>query len=173
MKKSPGGQSTEPLISNVMWRNLLGQALYQIAVLLPLHFRAESILGVRKKVKDALVFNTFVLCQIFNVFNARKLEEKNVFKGLHKNKMFLGIIGIAIILQAIMVEIQKKFADTERLNWGEWGVCIVIAAASWPISWLVKCIPVPDKPFLISYLRWFGNVRGDNFIAASSQLPIS
>ncbi|KAL9410695.1 hypothetical protein AB3S75_044465 [Citrus x aurantiifolia] len=133
--------------------NLLAQAFCQIAALLTLQFRGESIFGVNEKVKDTLIFNTFVLCQVFNEFNARKLEKKNVFEGIHKNRLFLGIIGTTIVLQVVMVEFLKKFADTERLNWGQWSACIGLAAASWPIGWLVKCIPVPAKPFS-SYLKW-------------------
>jgi Ca2+-transporting ATPase len=151
MYKPPVGR-TEPLITNIMWRNLLAQAFYQIAVLLTLQFKGESIFGVTKKVNDTLIFNTFVLCQVFNEFNARKLEKKNVFKGIHKNKLFLGIIAITIVLQVVMVEFLKKFADTERLNWGQWGACIGIAVLSWPIGWIVKWIPVPQKP-LLSYLK--------------------
>ncbi|KAI3469639.1 hypothetical protein Pfo_026302 [Paulownia fortunei] len=151
MEKKPVGR-TEPLITNVMWRNLLAQALYQISVLLTLHFKGESIFRVSKKVNDTLIFNTFVLCQVFNEFNARKIEKKNVLEGIHRNKLFMGIIGITIGLQVVMVEFLKKFADTERLNWGQWGVCIAIAAASWPIGFLVKCIPVPERPFF-PYLK--------------------
>ncbi|KAH0738891.1 hypothetical protein KY290_037596 [Solanum tuberosum] len=151
MKKKPVGR-TAPLITNIMWRNLMAQALYQIAVLLTLQFRGESIFGVSKRVNDTLIFNTFVLCQVFNEFNARNLEKKNVFKGIHKNKLFMAIIGITLVLQVVMVEFLKKFANTERLNWGQWGICIGFAAASWPIGWLVKCINVPERPFF-SYLR--------------------
>ncbi|KAM5552866.1 putative calcium-transporting ATPase 13, plasma membrane-type [Rosa sericea] len=151
MEKPPVGR-TAPLITNIMWRNLLPQALYQITVLLILQFRGKAIFGVSDKVKDTLIFNTFVLCQIFNEFNARKLEKKNVFKGIHTNKLFVGIIVVTIVLQVVMVEVLKKFADTERLNWGQWGVCIGIAVISWPIGWLVKCIPVPEKP-IFSYLK--------------------
>ncbi|CAL8989555.1 unnamed protein product [Prunus brigantina] len=151
MEKKPVGR-TEPLITNIMWRNLLPQALYQIAILLTLQFRGKSIFGVDDKVKDTLIFNTFVLCQVFNEFNARKLEKKNVFKGIHTNKLFLGIIAVTILLQVLMVEFLKKFADTERLNWGQWGACIGIAAVSWPIGWVVKSIPVPEKP-IFSYLK--------------------
>ncbi|KAK4732439.1 hypothetical protein R3W88_025427 [Solanum pinnatisectum] len=151
MKKKPVSR-TAPLITNVMWRNLMAQALYQIAVLLTLQFKGESIFGVNKKVNDTLIFNTFVLCQVFNEFNARNLEKKNVFKGIHKNKLFMAIIGITLVLQVVMVEFLKKFANTERLNWGQWGICIGFAAASWPIGWLVKCINVPERPFF-SYLR--------------------
>ncbi|XP_052189048.1 putative calcium-transporting ATPase 13, plasma membrane-type [Diospyros lotus] len=152
MEKPPVGR-TSPLITNIMWRNLLAQAFYQIAVLLTLQFWGESIFGLSKNVNDTLIFNTFVLCQIFNEFNARKLEKKNVFEGIHRNKLFMGIIGITIVLQVLMVEFLKKFASTERLNWWQWGVCIGFAAMSWPIGFLVKCIPVPDRPFF-SYLKW-------------------
>lgn len=152
MDKAPVGRS-EPLITNVMWRNLIAQALYQIAILLSLQFKGEAMFGVSSTVKDTLLFNTFVLCQVFNEFNARKLEKKNIFEGIHKNKLFLAIISITIVLQVVMVEFLKKFANTERLNWGQWGACIGMAAASWPIGWLVKCIPVPEKPFF-SYIKW-------------------
>ncbi|XP_069145003.1 putative calcium-transporting ATPase 13, plasma membrane-type [Solanum lycopersicum] len=151
MKKKPVGR-TAPLITNIMWRNLMAQAFYQIAVLLILQFRGESIFGVSKRVNDTLIFNTFVLCQVFNEFNARNLEKKNVFEGIHKNKLFMGIIGITLVLQVVMVEFLKKFANTERLNWGQWGICIGFAAASWPIGWLVKFITVPERP-IFSYLR--------------------
>ncbi|KAJ8632820.1 hypothetical protein MRB53_026156 [Persea americana] len=147
MDKRPVGR-TEPLITNIMWRNLIAQALYQVAVLLILQFRGRSIFGVDERIKDTLIFNTFVLCQVFNEFNARKLEEKNVLKGIHKNRLFIGIIAITIILQVIMVELLKKFADTENLNWEQWVACVGIAAVSWPIAWVVKCIPVQERPFL-------------------------
>ncbi|XP_019180794.1 PREDICTED: putative calcium-transporting ATPase 13, plasma membrane-type [Ipomoea nil] len=151
MDRPPVGR-TEPLITNIMWRNLLAQALYQISILLVLQFRGESIFGVSKGVNDTLIFNTFVLCQVFNEFNARKLEKRNVFQGIHKNKLFVGIICITVVLQVVMVEFLKKFADTERLNWGQWGLCLGLAAASWPIGWVVKCLPVPERP-IFSYLK--------------------
>ncbi|KAJ4969039.1 hypothetical protein NE237_015740 [Protea cynaroides] len=147
IEKPPVGR-TEPLITNVMWRNLMAQALYQISVLLTLQFRGETIFSVDQKVNDTLIFNTFVLCQVFNEFNSRKLEKKNVFKGIHKNKLFIGIVGLTIILQVVIVEFLKRFADTERLDWSEWCVCIGLAAISWPIGWVVKWIPVPEQPFL-------------------------
>ncbi|GKV43749.1 hypothetical protein SLEP1_g51001 [Rubroshorea leprosula] len=152
MKKPPVGR-TEQLITNIMWRNLLAQALYQITILLTLQFKGESIFKVTEAVNDTLIFNTSVLCQVFNEFNARKLEKKNVFKGIHKNKLFLGIIGMIIVIQALTVEFLKRFAGTERLNWGQWGACIAMAAISWPIGSIVKCIPVPERP-IFSYLKW-------------------
>ncbi|KAF8018014.1 hypothetical protein BT93_H3037 [Corymbia citriodora subsp. variegata] len=146
MLKPPVGR-TEPLINRVMWRNLTSQASYQVIVLLTLQFKGSSIFGVDEKVEDTIIFNCFVLCQVFNVFNARKLADKNVFKGINRNKWFLGIISTTLILQVVMVEFLKRFANTERLDWGQWGACIGLAALSWPIGWLVKCIPVSGKKF--------------------------
>lgn len=147
MHKPPVGRS-EPLITNIMWRNLSAQALYQISVLLILQFKGKSIFNVNERVKDTIIFNTFVFCQVFNEFNSRKLEKKNVFQGLQQNHLFLGIVGITIILQILMVEFLRKFADTERLNWNQWMICIAIASLTWPIGALVKFIPVRRKPFL-------------------------
>ncbi|KAL3724813.1 hypothetical protein ACJRO7_029906 [Eucalyptus globulus] len=147
MKKPPVGW-TEPLITNVMWRNLVGQAIYQVAVLLTLQFKGELIFGVDKAVKRTLIFNVFVLCQVFNEFNVRKLAKKNIFEGIHKNKLFLGIIFMTVVLQVVMVEFLKQFVVTKRLSWGQWGACVGIAAVSWPIAWVVKCIPVPRTPIL-------------------------
>ncbi|XP_073119556.1 calcium-transporting ATPase 12, plasma membrane-type-like [Henckelia pumila] len=100
--KKPVGR-TEPLITNIMWRNLLAQVLYQISVLLILHFRGESLFQVGKRVNDTLIFNTLVKCQVFNEFNARKLEKKNVLEGVHKNKVFLGILQITIINKPLSI----------------------------------------------------------------------
>jgi Ca2+-transporting ATPase len=151
MEMSPVGR-TAPLITNIMWRNLLAQAFYQITILLTLQFAGESIFNVSAEVNDTLIFNTFVLCQVFNEFNARNMEKQNVFKGIHRNHLFLGIIATTIVLQVVMVEFLKKFASTERLNWWQWVTCIAFAAVSWPIGWFVKLIPVSGKPFL-SHLK--------------------
>ena len=111
-------------------------------VLLILQFKGRSIFDVSEKVKNTLIFNAFVLCQVFNEFNARKLEKKNIFEGLGKNKLFMVIVGLTVVLQLVMVEFLKKFANTERLTWEQWGVCVAIGALSWTIGLLVKCMPV-------------------------------
>ncbi|XP_031251530.1 putative calcium-transporting ATPase 13, plasma membrane-type [Pistacia vera] len=152
MIKPPVGRN-EPLITDVMWMNLTAQALYQVIVLLILQFKGSSIFNVNEKLKNTLIFNTFVFCQIFNEFNARNLEKKNIFKGLHKNKLFVGIVGATLILQVLMVEFLNRFANTKRLNWVQWGACVGIASMSWLIGWLVKWITVSGKQFLFFFRR--------------------
>ncbi|CAM0907522.1 unnamed protein product [Alopecurus aequalis] len=143
MDRPPIGR-TAPLISNAMWRNLMAQAAFQIAVLLALQYRGRDVFGTDEKSNGTMIFNAFVLCQVFNEFNAREIEKKNVFAGVLKNRMFLVIIAVTLVLQVVMVEVLTRFAGTKRLGLGQWGACLAIAAVSWPIGWAVKFIPVPD-----------------------------
>ncbi|KAL3533287.1 hypothetical protein ACH5RR_006808 [Cinchona calisaya] len=152
MSRPPVGRR-EPLITNIMWRNLLIQALYQVTVLLVLNFHGKSILHLdhentdrANKVKNTLIFNAFVLCQIFNEFNARKPEEINVFKGVTKNHLFMVIVGFTVVLQVIIIFFLGKFTSTVRLSWKLWLISIAIGFISWPLAAIGKLIPVPDIP---------------------------
>ncbi|KHN22652.1 calcium-transporting ATPase 8, plasma membrane-type-like isoform X1 [Glycine soja] len=149
MDQSPKGQR-EPLVSNIMWRNLLIQAMYQLSVLLILNFRGVSLLGLRDepnrpaiKVKNSLIFNAFVLCQVFNEFNARKPDKFNIFKGVTRNYLFMGIVGITVVLQIVIVEYLGKFTKTAKLNWKQWLISVIIAFISWPLAVVGKLIRVP------------------------------
>jgi len=55
----------------------------------------------------AFLFNTYVMLQIFNEINARKLlvNEINPFAGFFNNKFFLLILVISIVVQIVLVEI--------------------------------------------------------------------
>jgi len=158
MRRNPVGRR-EPLITNIMWRNLLIQALYQVCVLLVLNFQGRTLLHLEgdnkehaEKVKNTLIFNAFVLCQVFNEFNARKPDEFNVFKGITKNKLFIGIVGITVVLQVLIIEFLGKFTKTVKLNWSMWLISIIIGLLSWPLAAIGKLIPVPETP-LISFFR--------------------
>ncbi|ONI27179.1 hypothetical protein PRUPE_1G072600 [Prunus persica] len=162
MDRTPVGRK-EPLITNIMWRNLLVQAFYQVIVLLILNFRGISILRLThdpnrdhaNKLKNTLIFNAFVLCQIFNEFNARKPDEFNIFKGITKNRLFMGIVAITLVLQVIIIEFLGKFTKTVKLEWNHWLISIVIAFISWPLAVVGKLIPVPETPFFKYFTRRF------------------
>ncbi|KAL7246453.1 hypothetical protein ACSBR2_001533 [Camellia fascicularis] len=153
MDRPPVGRR-EPLITNIMWRNLLIQALYQVTVLLILNFQGRSILNLKHynidhatKVKNTLVFNAFVFCQIFNEFNARKPDQFNVFKGVTKNYLFMGIVGLTLVFQILIIMFLGKFTSTVRLSWKLWLISVVIGLISWPLAVVGKFIPVPERPF--------------------------
>ncbi|PIO38233.1 hypothetical protein AB205_0064780 [Aquarana catesbeiana] len=61
-----------------------------------------------------IIFNTFVLMQLFNEINARKIHgERNVFDGIFRNPIFctivLGTFGIQVILIYTLADNDKAF----------------------------------------------------------------
>lgn len=69
----------------------------------PLYSLYKDDLGPSRHMSN--VFNVFVIMQIFNMINARKInDELNIFDGIFKNKMFLIIWILIIGGQAIIVE---------------------------------------------------------------------
>ena len=72
-----------------------------------------------------MVFNTFVLMQIFNFFNSRKLnDELNIFEGLRRSPLFLIIVVIIIGLQIIIGRFGgKPFHISYDVNFGRWVQC--------------------------------------------------
>ena len=57
-----------------------------------------------------IIFNTFVLMQLFNEINARKIHgERNVFKGIFNNYVFCGILAGTAVTQVIEFKSLKIF----------------------------------------------------------------
>ncbi|VAI86307.1 unnamed protein product [Triticum turgidum subsp. durum] len=167
MKRQPVGRR-EPLVTNIMWRNLFVQAIYQIAILLIFNFSGKKILRLQnespdnaEKMKNTFIFNTFVFCQIFNEFNARKPEERNVFKGVTKNHLFMGIVCVTTVFQILIVEFLGKFFKIVRLNWSLWLVSVAIGVVSWPLAYLGKFIPVPVRPLQAYFKPCWKSSRRD------------
>lgn len=61
-----------------------------------------------------IIFNTFVMMQLFNEINARKIHgERNVFDGIFRNPIFctivLGTFAIQVMIWSKFNTTQKKF----------------------------------------------------------------
>ncbi|XP_059293691.1 putative calcium-transporting ATPase 13, plasma membrane-type [Lycium ferocissimum] len=130
----------KPPITKAMWRNILFQASYQTSIFVFLQHRGSAILGISPKVNKSTVFNGFALCQLFNIFSARKSEQKNFFKGLGQNYWFWAVSGLYLVLQLGFIEVEPVFvfSNTARLNWKQWAECIFIGAVTWLLDWIVK-----------------------------------
>lgn len=67
MKQVPVGRGGN-FISNVMWRNIFGQAFYQFIVIWYLQADGKSLFGLEGPTADmalnTLIFNSFVFCQV-------------------------------------------------------------------------------------------------------------
>ena len=69
MKRQPVGRGGN-FISNVMWRNILGQSLYQFLVIWFLQAAGKTIFFIHgsdsDRVLNTLIFNSFVFCQVIS-----------------------------------------------------------------------------------------------------------
>ncbi|KAH7545352.1 hypothetical protein FEM48_Zijuj01G0084500 [Ziziphus jujuba var. spinosa] len=137
MLKSPISP-TEPFITKGMWRNIATQALYQTSILVTLHFKGKNLLGISEQVSKSIVFNSFMVCQAFNLLNSREPEKKNVLKGLAQNPCFHMAVFIILILKVSFTEISHILVDYARLNMRQWGLCILMGFVSLPIDLAVK-----------------------------------
>ncbi|KAK6149126.1 hypothetical protein DH2020_016651 [Rehmannia glutinosa] len=148
MQRPPVGR-TESFITRTMWRNIIGQSIYQLAILLVLNFIGKQILGLRGSdatvVLNTFIFNTFVFCQVFNEINSRDMEKINIFRGMFGNWIFTGIIAATVAFQVIIVEFLGTFASTVPLSWQLWLLSVLLGAVSMPIAVVLKCIPVETK----------------------------
>lgn len=148
LNRKPYGR-TESLITKKMWYSIIGQAFYQLAVLLGLYYFGEKIvfgstkLATSSEINRTIVFNAFVLCQAFNEFNSRKINfEMNIFAGLHRSFMFLLIFVITIGAQALIVTFGGRFTQTVPLNWYQWLVCAVLGIGSIPFGYVLRIVAV-------------------------------
>jgi Ca2+-transporting ATPase len=162
LSRPPHGRST-PLVSNKMWRMIIGQSVFQLVVLMILLYAYKSFGGILPRtdpttfptdavptfltVQHTIIFNTFVFCQVFNELNCRKLgNELNIFSRFFANYIFIVIFFITIFVQILIVEFGGLFTQTTHLHFSEWLFCLIVGALSLPIGLLLRLIPVPPDP---------------------------
>uniref|UniRef100_A0ACD6A3B3 Uncharacterized protein n=1 Tax=Avena sativa TaxID=4498 RepID=A0ACD6A3B3_AVESA len=145
MEKAPVGR-TRKFITNVMWRNILGQSLYQFTVIWYLQSQGRFVFGLEGSEADTvlntIIFNTFVFCQVFNEINSREMEEINVLKGLSENSIFVGVLTGTVIFQFILVQFLGDFANTTPLTQLQWLICVLFGFLGMPIAAAIKLISV-------------------------------
>jgi len=130
LNRKPAGKKA-PLITMNMWKMIIGQAIFQLAVTFILYFGGEK-----------MVFNTFVWMQIFNEFNNRRLDNKlNIFAGIHRNWFFIGINCIMVGAQVAIIYVGGKAFSITPINSVQWAICIVLAALSLPMGVLIRFFP--------------------------------
>ncbi|CAG8888006.1 unnamed protein product [Penicillium egyptiacum] len=142
------------LFTLTMWKMILGQAVYQLAITFMLYFAGDKLLSahlssepeMRTKQLSTVVFNTFVWMQIFNEFNNRRLDNKfNIFEGMFRNYWFLGINAVMVGGQVMIVYVGGQAFGVTRLSGILWGVCIICAIACLP--WAIVLRIIPDYHF--------------------------
>ncbi|XP_073030933.1 calcium-transporting ATPase 1-like [Primulina eburnea] len=145
MRRQPVGRKGN-FISNVMWRNILGQSIYQFVVIWYLQTSGKSVFYLDGENSDTilntLIFNSFVFCQVFNEISSREMEKINVFKGILNNYVFVGVLSCTVLFQVIIVQFLGTFANTYPLTMRQWSTSILLGFLGMPIAAAIKMIPV-------------------------------
>lgn len=145
MNRQPVGRKGS-IISNVMWRNILGQAIYQFVVIWYLQTRGKQVFGLTGPDSDltlnTVIFNSFVFCQLFNEISSREMEKINVFEGILNNYVFVAVLTSTLIFQIIIIEFLGTFANTTPLTLTQWFVSVLFGFLGMPIAAALKLIPI-------------------------------
>eukprot|EP00038_Savillea_parva_P006458 m.163899 g.163899 ORF g.163899 m.163899 type:complete len:1320 (+) comp12355_c0_seq1:134-4093(+) len=131
----------DPLLTKHMAKKILGHAVYQMTVMFIILFSAHQWLDLEDGTKAdydgrptehlTLVFNAFVWMTLFNQLNARRIDGSlDIFSGLDTNPMYLGIMGIEILGQAIVIEFGGFAMRTAPQSGRLWGIAIAFGSGS-------------------------------------------
>ncbi|OGM45560.1 calcium transporting ATPase (Pmc1) [Aspergillus bombycis] len=137
-----------PLFTVTMWKMILGQSIYKLAVCFTLYFAGDRILGYdtsihQKQVElDTIIFNTFVWMQIFNELNNRRLDNKfNIFEGVHRNYWFMGINVLMVGGQILIIFVGGAAFGVTPLDGVQWAICIGCSIICIPWAAVLKLLP--------------------------------
>uniref|UniRef100_A0A915ACR4 Calcium-transporting ATPase n=1 Tax=Parascaris univalens TaxID=6257 RepID=A0A915ACR4_PARUN len=164
LNRKPYGR-TKSLISRTMVKNIVGHALFQLAVLFAVLFWGDKFIpGVENgrwaplnsppSKHFTVIFNAFVLMTLMNEINSRKIHgERNVFKGLFSNPIFCVIWVLTLISQVIIVQFGGAWVSTAPLDAIQWGFCVVCAFATLIWGQIIATIPSSVLPKFFSFGR--------------------
>ncbi|KAL4562010.1 hypothetical protein LXL04_034198 [Taraxacum kok-saghyz] len=148
MQRPPIGRDVN-FITKIMWRNIVGQSVYQLVILGLLQFDGKRLLQINgpdsTAILNTLIFNTFVFCQVFNEVNSRDMEKINVLRGIFDSWVFMLVMICTVTFQIIIVELLGTFASTVPLSWDLWIASVLLGSVSLPVGALLKCIPVDSS----------------------------
>ncbi|XP_034440640.1 plasma membrane calcium-transporting ATPase 2 isoform X3 [Hippoglossus hippoglossus] len=158
LKRKPYGRN-KPLISSTMTKNILGHAIYQLIIIFTLLFVGEKIFDIDSGRNAPLhsppsehytiIFNAFVMMQLFNEINARKIHgERNVFDGIFRNPIFCTIVFGTFAVQIVIVQFGGKPFSCKPLDLEKWMWCVFLGLGELIWGQVISTIPNSRLRFL-------------------------
>ncbi|XP_014331441.1 plasma membrane calcium-transporting ATPase 2 isoform X6 [Xiphophorus maculatus] len=158
LRRKPYGRN-KPLISSTMTKNILGHAVYQLILIFTLLFAGEKIFDIDSGRNAPLhsppsehytiIFNTFVMMQLFNEINARKIHgERNVFDGIFRNPIFCSIVFGTFAIQIVIVQFGGKPFSCQPLSLEKWLWCVFLGLGELVWGQVIVTIPNSHLRFL-------------------------
>ncbi|XP_032368669.1 plasma membrane calcium-transporting ATPase 2 isoform X2 [Etheostoma spectabile] len=158
LMRKPYGRN-KPLISSTMTKNILGHGVFQLIIIFTLLFVGEKIFDIDSGRNAPLnsppsehytiIFNTFVMMQLFNEINARKIHgERNVFDGIFRNPIFCSIVFGTFAMQIVIVQFGGKPFSCQPLNLEKWMWCVFLGLGELVWGQVIATIPNSRLRFL-------------------------
>ncbi|XP_066528072.1 plasma membrane calcium-transporting ATPase 2 isoform X5 [Hoplias malabaricus] len=158
LMRKPYGRN-KPLISSTMTKNILGHGIYQLIIIFTLLFVGEQIFDIDSGRNAPLhsppsehytiIFNTFVMMQLFNEINARKIHgERNVFDGIFRNPIFCSIVLGTFAIQIVIVQFGGKPFSCSPLDLEKWMWCVFLGLGELVWGQVISSIPNSKLRFL-------------------------
>jgi Ca2+-transporting ATPase len=149
LRRRPEGRQGS-LISNLMWKNIVGHAVFQTALLLWMTYSHNVVngldlgeLGGRRHY--TFIFNAFVWLQVFNLLNCRKVhDEVSILEDISESHMLEMVMFFIVAGQALIVQFGGDITQTTPLSPTQWLACIVIGFVSVPVGYLLKLLPITE-----------------------------
>ena len=142
MKEKPKKRD-EKIMNSYMINEILFTGGY-ICMVLMIFLKSNIIksfyrIGQADKYLMTAFFGLFIFINVFNAFNARTYR-LNVFANLLKNKVFLSVITLIIVVQLIMIYFGGSIFRTTGLTFFELDVTLIIALTVLPVDFIRKKI---------------------------------
>ncbi len=158
---------TSPIVDVAMWKTIIVQSLYQLAVTYALYFVGPIVFQAQTSLEilqcNTLVFNAYVWMQIFSLFkysrsswlsqlaadwnanlhrSCRQYDNTiNVFEGMSRNWLFIAvIISLAGVQTIIVFEGGLAFPATP-ISGPQWAISIAAGALTLLFGALTRCVP--------------------------------
>lgn len=116
---------TDGIVTPKMFVRIVAQGAY-MATLIVLQYLFD-FLGAGINLVPTTLFCMFVIFQLFNAFNCRKLSGESVFEAIGNNKLMVVVFAVTFAFQILITQVLGGFFKTEPLPLVLWakiiGVC--------------------------------------------------
>lgn len=135
MKEKPRSQDDFIITRPMMWGIIFeGIVFFLVLFAMLIHCLYDDVeIGVQRH-ELTLFFTTFVMIQVWNLFNAKTLgSNHSAFRYLYRNQGLLIVLAMILIGQWLIVEYGGEMFRTDGMNWHEW---LVIIASTSLVMWI-------------------------------------
>jgi Ca2+-transporting ATPase len=126
MKSKPVRRDEAILTKSMIFRIALQGGFTALVILLEYLY---DFMGVGAQNIPTVVFCLFVMFQLFNAFNCRKIGSESIFKDLMGNKIMLGVFALTFVFQIVITQFMCGFFGTVPLSLFAWikiiSVCLL------------------------------------------------